>query len=280
MDIKRAFKGFAAAALLAAGFAGNAPADDAKTVKIGVAPGPYGQLVKLAIQPGLEKKGYKVEIVQFQDWVQPNLALGNGDVDVNVFQHSLYLAKFSADHGLKLSPVISIPTAELGFYSQKAKSLSDLKKDDEVTLASDPTNLARSLTFLQKAGLIKLKGDVDPTKSTIHDIAENPKGLRFTPTEAAQLPRTLDGVAASVVPGNYAIAAGLKLADALVLETLDEPHKNIVAARTADLDKAFVADIKSVVGSKEFHAVVADPKNGFSAFQLPEWYVKKWGAVK
>jgi D-methionine transport system substrate-binding protein len=266
-------------AVLALGAGALSAADkDPKLIKIGIAPGPYGELVKLAIVPGLEKKGWKTELVQFQDWVQPNLALANGDVDVNVFQHGLYLAKFSADHGgLKLSPVIKIPTAGLGLYSQKLKSLDELKSGDEVTLAQDPTNLARSLRFLQKAGLIKLKGDVDPTKATEHDIAENPKNLRFTPTEAAQLPRTLGGVAVSVVPGNYAIAAGLKLSDALVLETLDESIKNLVAARTEDLDKPFIAAIKDVVQSKGFHKVVADPKNGFSSFQLPEWYVQKWG---
>jgi D-methionine transport system substrate-binding protein len=271
----------AMALILALGVSGAVlAADDAKLIRFGVCPGPYGELIKQAIQPGLEKKGWKVEVVQFQDWVQPNLALGNGDVDVNVFQHSLYLAKFSADHGLKLSAVINIPTAGLGIYSQKIKSLDQLKSGDEVTLASDPTNLARSLRFLQKAGLVKLKGEVDPTKATEHDIAENPKGLRFTPTEAAQLPRTLDGVALSVVPGNYAISAGLKLADALALEALDEPIKNVVAVRTTDLDKPFVKAIKDVVQSKEFHEVVSDPKKVFSSFQLPAWYVEKWNAKK
>lgn len=248
----------------------NAIAAD-KTIVFGVAPGPYGDLIKQAIQPGLEKKGYKVEYKEFSDYVQPNLALANGALDANLFQHRLYLEKFSADKGLKLSPVINVPTAGLGFYSNKIKSLNDLKKGDVITLANDPTNLARALRFLAKLNLLTFKKDIDPTTASEKDIEQNPRGLVFKPLEAAQLPRTLDSAVASVVNGNFAIAAGLKLSDALKLEELDESIKNLIAVRTEDLNKPFVKDIKAVVESDEFAAVVDDPKRIFKSFQRPDW---------
>jgi D-methionine transport system substrate-binding protein len=241
-----------------------------KKIVFGVAPGPYGDLVTLAIKPGLEKKHYTVEVKEFSDYVQPNLALANKSIDANVFQHQVYLEKFSADKGLKLSPVITIPTASLGVYSKRFKSLADIKDGASVTIANDPTNLARALRYLQALGLIKIKPDIDPAKASEKDIAENPKHLNIQPVEAAQLPRTLDSVDFSIVNGNYAIAAGI-WPTALNREVLADKYLNLVAVRTEDLDKPFVRDIKAVVESKEFLIVVNDPKNGFKDFQKPPW---------
>lgn len=266
------------ALLLAAAVLANAA--DPKEIRFGVAPGPYGDLITQAIKPGLEQKGYKVSLVQFQDYVQPNLALGNKETEANLFQHQLYLDKFAKDHNLQLSSVINVPTAGLGIYSSKIKSLKDLKNGDEVTLSQDPTNLARGLRFLQKLGLIKLKAEIDPTKATERDVAENPHALRFTLLEAAQIPRSLGSVTIAVVNGNFAIAAGLKLSDALALETLDENIKNVIAVRTEDLNKQYVKDIKEIVESAAFQKVASDPKNIFSSFQVPEWFAKKWSAKK
>ena len=251
-----------------------------KTIIFGVAPGPYGDLIKQAIAPGLEKKGYKVVLKEFSDWVQPNLALNNGATDANLFQHGIYLEKFSTDKGLKLSPLIRVPTAGLGFYSNKVKSLDELKKGDVVTLPNDPTNLARTLRFLAKLDLLTFKKDIDATKASEKDIDQNPRGLVFKPLEAAQLPRTLDTATAAVISGNFAIAAGLDLNKALKLEVLDESIKNLIAVKTADLDKPFVKDIKSVVESDEFIAVVTDPKLQFASFQRPDWIVARLAAKK
>lgn len=245
------------------------------TLVFGIAPGPYGDLIKAAIQPGLEKKGYKIVIKEFSDYVQPNLALANNSIDANLFQHRLYLDKFSADKGLKLSPVINVPTAGLGIYSHKIKSLDQLKKGDVVTLANDPTNLARALRFLAKEGLLTFRKDIDPVQASERDIENNPLGLVFKPLEAAQLPRTLDSATLSVVNGNFALASGLKLSDALKLETLDENIKNLVAVKTADLNKPFVQDIKQVIESPEFLTAVEDPKYPFKEFQKPEWLATK-----
>ncbi len=267
-------KFFTAAAFAAASVSAFAQATP-HVIVFGVSPGPYGDMVKTAIQPGLEKKGYKVVIKEFSDYVQPNLALANGAIDVNLFQHRLYLEKFSADKNLKLSPVINVPTASLGLYSNRIKSIDQLKKGDIVTIANDPTNLARALRFLAKLGLLTLKKDIDPLTASEKDIDQNPHGLQFKPLEAAQLPRTLDSVAASVVNGNFAIAAGLSLSSALHLEELDENIKNLVAVKTDDINKPFVQDIKAVIESPEFLATIDDPKRFFKDFQKPEWLKEK-----
>jgi D-methionine transport system substrate-binding protein len=242
-----------------------------KTIVFGVAPGPYGDLIKQAIQPALEKAGYQVDLKEFSDYVQPNLALANGSIDANLFQHSLYLKKFSADKGLKLAEVISVPTAGLGLYSHKIKSLDELKKGDVITLANDPTNLARALRFLAKLGLLTFNKDIDPTTASEKDIDGNPRGLVFKPLEAAQLPRTLDTATASVVNGNYAIAAGLSLASALELEVLDENLKIVLAVRVEDRDKPFVKDITAIIESDAFLAIIDDPQRVFKSFQRPAW---------
>jgi len=155
------------------------------------------------------------------------------------------------------------------------KSLDQLKKGDVVTVANDPTNLARALRFLAKEGLLTFRKDIDPVQASEKDIEQNPRGLVFKPLEAAQLPRTLDSATLAVVNGNFAIAAGLKLSDALKLEQLDENIKNLVAVKTADLDKPFVQDIKHVIESPEFLATVENPKHIFKDFQKPEWLAAK-----
>lgn len=244
---------------------------DPHTIVFGVAPGPYGDMVKQAIAPSLKEKGYKVVVREFSDYVQPNMALANGSIDANLFQHSLYFDKFTADKGLKLSKLIAVPTAGMGFYSHKIKSLDELKKGDIITLSNDPTNLARGLRFLQSLGLITIKESIDPTKASERDIASNPKGLVFKPLEAAQLPRTLDGVTASLVNGNFAVAAGMDLSSAIKQEKLDENLKNIIAVRSEDADKLFAKDIVTAVKSPAYRAVIDDPKNIFAAFQKPDW---------
>ncbi|MEQ9891453.1 MetQ/NlpA family ABC transporter substrate-binding protein [Pectobacterium aroidearum] len=261
--------------LLAAGMQLAMASSDPQTITFGVAPGPYGDMVNLAIKPELVKKGYKVVVREFSDYVQPNLALANGSIDANLFQHTLYLEKFAADKGLKISPLITVPTASMGFYSKKIKSLDELKKGDVVTLSNDATNLARGIRFLQSMGLITIKADIDPTKASEKDILENPRGLVFKPMEAAQLPRTLDSVTASLVNGNFALASGLKLSSAIKLETLDENLKNIIAVRTDDLDKPFVKDTKAIVESPAYAAVINDPALMYSQFQKPEWMQAK-----
>lgn len=242
-----------------------------KKLIFGFVPGPYSDLFKTAVEPGLVKKGYKIQIREFSDYVQPDLALGNGGIDANLFQHTLYLNQFAKDHNLRLAPVISVPTAGQGLYSKKIKSIDQLKRGDIVTLSNDSTNLARTLRFLARLGLVTFKPGISPTTASEKDIDQNPRGLVFKLLEAAQLPRTLDSATASVINGNYAISAGMDVHSALKLEDLDENTKNVFAVRSADLDQPWVKDLKEVVQSREFAAAMDSPKLGYRSFQKPLW---------
>lgn len=261
--------------MLALGISQAYAADSGKEITIGVSPGPYGDMVTKAIKPEMVKKGYELKVREFSDYIQPNLALSNKSIDANLFQNRRYLDRFSADKGLKLAEVITVPTASMGFYSNKVRSLDELKAGDIVTLPNDPSNLARSLDFLQKYGLIKINPEITPTKASLRDITENPKGLVFKPLEAAQLPRALGGVTGSLINANFAISAGLNLSDAIQLDVLPEDLKNMIVVRAEDADKPFAQDLKAAVQSPEFAAFFEDKNSMFHAFQKPEWMKKK-----
>lgn len=246
----------------------------AQKIVVGGSPGPYIDLFKEAIAPALEAKGYSFEYKEFSDYVQPNLALNNKAIDVNIFQHSVYLAKFSADKGLSLSPLISVPTAALGIYSKKYKTLSEIKDGSSITIPNDATNLARALRYLQTAGLLKIKPEIDAAKASEKDIAQNPKKLKIKPIEAAGIPRTVDSVDVAVANGNYAISAGI-YSTAIDREILSEDYINVIAVRTADLDSKFAKDIKETVQSDAFIKVVNDPNKAYKDFQKPQWLLEK-----
>jgi D-methionine transport system substrate-binding protein len=229
-----------------------AHAKDPKELVIGTSAGPYADQIKLGIKPILEKQGYKVKLVEFNDYIQPNFALAEGSLDANVFQHIIYLKKFSADHKLALTDLVKIPTAPIAIYSQKHKTLNDVKEGTTVALPNDPTNQARALVLLDQLGWIKLKDKVDPLRASEKDVAANIKKIKLIPLEAAQLPRSLQDTDYSFVNGNYALASGLKLKDSLVREKISPNYVNLVAVRTADKDKQFARDIAAAYRSREF----------------------------
>jgi D-methionine transport system substrate-binding protein len=228
----------------------------ANELRIGATAGPYADQLKLGIKPLLEKKGYKVTVVEFNDYVQPNLALAQGDLDANAFQHTAYLDRFSAEHKLELTPIIQVPTAPIGIYSRKHKSLDEVKAGTTVAMPNEPVNQARSLVMLAKFGWITLKSGIDPTRVSERDIVANPKQVKILPLEPAQTPRALEDVDYAFVNGNYAIASGLKLTDALALENPPDYHIVVVTIRTKDKDKPFVKDLVDAYHTKEFRAVV------------------------
>lgn len=255
---------------------GNKTTTKSKDITIGVCPGPYGDMVKKAIAPYLTKKGYKVDVREFSDYVQPDKALANKEIDANLFQHTVYLQKFSKDNNLNLSAVIAVPTAGMGVFSNTVKALKNLKDGAKVAIPNDASNLARALVLLKNEGLINIKSDINPAKATENDVTENKKKLQFIPIEAAQLPRSLDSVDIAAIPGNYAISAGLDYSKALAIEKLTENYKNIVAVRTEDLNKSLGKDLKAAVESEEFKNAIEDKNGEFKSFNKPEWYQNKW----
>jgi D-methionine transport system substrate-binding protein len=247
-------------------------AAEKKELTIGATSGPYSDMVRKAIQPILEKKGYKVKVVEFSDYIQPNLALANGDLDANLFQHKIYMEKFAEEHHLDLSEVIIVPTAPMGIYSHKFNSLDEIEEGSEIAIPNDPTNLARALLILQDAGLITLDSSVNPLTVSEKDVKENVKNLQFKPIEAGQLPRAVESVDLAAVPGNYALAAKMNLLDALELENMPDDYRNRVVVNTKDLDKPFVKDIKEAVESEEFEQVI---DKEFQGFGKPQWMLNR-----
>ncbi|NUP64953.1 MAG: ABC transporter substrate-binding protein [Nonomuraea sp.] len=209
-------------------------AESADTVlKVGASAVPHAEILKFVKDNLAPAAGLKLEIVEFSDYVQPNVQLDEGQLQANFFQHKPYLDDFNASKGTKLSFVTPVHLEPLGLYSKKITSLTALASGATVAVPNDATNLGRSLKLLADNGLVKLK-DGAGTAATERDVTENPKNLQFKPLEAAQLPRSLDDVDAAVINGNYAIEAGLKPAtQALVLEkTEGNPYVNGLVVQT------------------------------------------------
>jgi len=182
-------------------------AREANEIVIGTSAGPYADQVKHGIKPILERQGYKVKVVEFSGYIQPNFALAEGSLDANVFQHSVYLNKFAADHKLALSELVSIPTAPIAIYSRRHRSPDTARPGTTAALPNDPTNQARALVMLERLGWIKLRPSTDPVKASERDIAANPRGIKLLPLEAAQLPRALQDADYAFINGNYALAS-------------------------------------------------------------------------
>ncbi|MGM0754121.1 MAG: MetQ/NlpA family ABC transporter substrate-binding protein [Bacillota bacterium] len=254
--------------ILAACGGDEASSEDKKEVTIGATSGPYSDMVTKAIKPGLEEKGYTVEVKEFSDYIQPNNALAQGDLDANLFQHKIYMETFAKQHNMELSEVIVVPTAPMGIYSDKFDSIEDIKEGSAIAIPNDPTNAARAFQILEDAKLITLKPDTDPLTVSEKDIAENVKNLQFKPIEAAQLPRAVESVDLSAVPGNYALAAKMDLLDALQLENMPDQYRNRVVVNTKHLDSQLAKDIKAVVEADGFEKVIDEE---FKGFGKPEW---------
>ncbi|KAE8126353.1 metal ABC transporter substrate-binding protein [Bifidobacterium tibiigranuli] len=236
-------------------------------IVVGVCPGPYGDMVNKVIAPLLKDDGYELSTKLFNDYVQPNKALASGSLQANLFQHSNYLNKFKADNNLALTPLGQVPTLGLGIYSHKYKSVSEIKDGSTVSIASDGSNLARSLGVLEQQKLVTLKGNVDPTKATVNDIATNPKNLVIKPLDAAQLARSLSTVDVSLVPGNFAWAAGLKPKEALAMEKQSEGVINIFVVNTKDANSDFGKKTKALLVSDKFKKAIANSE--FADFGKP-----------
>lgn len=245
-----------------------------ETIRVGVCAGPYGDMFKEAIEPSLEAKGYQVKITEFSDYVQPNNALAEHEIDVNMFQHSTYLKKFTEEHNQKLEAITEIPTAAMGVFSNHYKSLEEAAEGATVAIPNDDTNLSRALRVLAQTGIITLKADVDASKATVKDIDQNPKKLSFTEVSAEILPTVLDSTDFAVINGNYAIGAGLNLADAVYNEELAEGYYNVIAVRTEDREAPFAKEITSIVHSDDFRKVIEDTSKQYAAFAKPTDYNK------
>lgn len=233
-----------------------------KTLKVGATAVPHAEILEV-VKPLLEKEGINLEIVEFNDYVQPNLALNDKELDANFFQHEPYLKNFMEEHKeVKLKSALGVHIEPMGVYSKKVKDLKDLKDGAAIAIPNDPTNGGRALLLLQKAGLLKLKDGVNE-KATVQDVTENPHNFKFQEVEAAQVPRTLDDVDAAVINTNYAMQVNLvPTKDALIMEDNTSPYVNILAVRDGDEQRPEIQALVKALQSKEVKDFINEKYKG------------------
>ncbi|MBO4509590.1 MAG: MetQ/NlpA family ABC transporter substrate-binding protein [Spirochaetaceae bacterium] len=222
--------------------------DNSKVLKVGATPEPHASMLNLIVDD-MAKAGYTLEVVEFTDYVTPNRALEDGQIDANFFQHIPYMDAQNEEHGYHLVNAGGVHIEPIALYSKKVSSLSELADGASIAIPNDPTNEGRALLLLQSAGLIKLNAAAGITATPL-DIVENKKNLKFNEVEAASLPRVLEDVDAAVINGNYAIPAGLSATkDGLIVEGADSPYVNIVTVKAGNENdpriKALVNALKS-----------------------------------
>lgn len=223
------------------------------TIVVGASPSPHAEILKAA-QPLLAEKGITLEIKEFTDYVQPNLALNTGDLDANYFQHQPYLDSFNAEQGTDLVSIGAVHYEPMGIFAGNSSDLAALPDGAKVGVPNDATNEARALLLLESNGLIKLKEDAGVAATKL-DIVENPHNLEIVEMEAAQLPLSLGSLDIAVINGNYALSGGLSISDALAIEEADslaaETYQNVVAVRNGDETRPELQTLIEVLNSQE-----------------------------
>lgn len=222
-----------------------------KVIKVGACVTPHSEILEV-IKDNLAEEGYQLEIVQYNDYVLPNTSLESGELDANYFQHQPYLDNFNEENGTHIVSVAAVHFEPFGIYAGKTQKLEDLKEGATVAVPNDATNEARALLLLESQGLIEVDDQAGVT-ATVADITENSLNLKFSEIEAAQTARALQDVDIAAINGNYALEAGLKVSDAIALESSDslaaETYANLVAVREgeeqSDKTKALVKAIQS-----------------------------------
>lgn len=222
---------------------------DSKTVKIGVSPVPHEAISKIA-QEKLKAKGINLEITTFDDYVKPNLAVKDKELDLNFFQHVPYMEAFNKEHKTSLVSLGGVHVEPIAFYSNKVKSLDELKENAEILIPNDATNGARALFLLAKNNLISLKKDVE--LPTLLDIVDNKKNIKFTEVEAAFITSSYKEVDGAVINSNYAISAKLNpLKDGIVIEDKESNYANVVAVNEDRKDDPILKEVYEAFASKE-----------------------------
>ena len=242
----------------------TASSGELQKIVVGASPAPHAEILKAA-NDVLKEKGYELEIKEYVDYIQPNLALESGDLDANYFQHLPYLESFNKENGTNLVSAGAIHYEPFGVYAGKTTSLDELQDGATIAVPNDTTNEARALLLLEAQGLIKLKEDAGLT-ATKNDIVENPKNLQLYEVEAAQLPRVIGDVDVAVINGNYAIEAGYKVSDALAVEAsvslAATTYGNVVAVRAGEENDPAIQALIEALTSDEVKAFIESTYDG------------------
>ena len=232
------------------------------TIKVGATPVPHAEILE-DIKSDLQSQGVTLEIVEFNDYVQPNIALNDKELDANFFQHEPYLNDFVKEHTeMKLKNAGGVHVEPMGIYSTKIKSLDELPFGANVSIPNDATNGGRALLLLDKAGLITLREGVAET-ATVQDIISNNNDIHIQEIEAAQLPRTLDDVDISVINTNFAMNANLNpVNDALFMEDKTSPYVNIVTVRDGDESRPEIQALVKTLQSEKVKNFINEKYKG------------------
>nr|WP_206344938.1 MetQ/NlpA family ABC transporter substrate-binding protein [Streptomyces thermoviolaceus] len=252
--------------LTACGSGSDSGSKDANApLTVAATPTPQGEILAYVKDHLAQKAGLKLEIKEFTDYVTPNTAVQQGQVDANYFQHKPYLDDFNKKNGTDIVPVpgATVHLEPLGVYSKSLKKLDDLKKGATIALPNDTTNEARALKLLEANGVIQLKAGVG-YEATPKDVTSNPKDITFKELEAAQLPRSLSDVDAAVINGNYALEAELSPAkDALAAESAqDNPYANFLAVKKGNENDPRVKKLAQLLTSPEVKKFIEDTYDG------------------
>ncbi len=233
-------------------------------LKVGANPTPHAEILNY-VKPQLAKEGIDLQVVVYQDYVQPNRALASGDLDANYFQHVPYLNDYNKKNGTDLVPTVSVHFEPLGLYGGRSKSLKDVKDGATVAVPNDTTNEARALLLLESAGLIKLK-QPESLSETVNDITDNPHHIKITEVEAGTIPRVLRDVDYAVINGNYAVDAGLKVSDALIAEKADslaaKTYANCVVVRKGEENNPAIVALDKALTSPDVAKFINDHYKG------------------
>ncbi len=241
-------------ALMATGLA-------AEEIKVGVSPGEHAEIMEEVARIA-EPMGLDIDVIEFSDYVVPNQALADGDIQANSFQHVPYLEAQMKDRGFELSVVGNTITTPMGVYSDKITDIADLEEGATFGIPNDPTNGGRALLVLQQLGMIKVD-EAAGLVPTVLDITENPKNLSFKELDAAQLPRSLADLDAALINTNYAIASGLSpKEDSIAMESVDNPYVNVIAVRKGDEEAAWVETLLKAYHSDEVKAFIDESYQG------------------
>ena len=237
---------------------------DSKVITVGATPAPHAEILEVAKEV-LAEEGYTLDIVEFDDYIMPNDAVEEGELDANYFQHITYMNQFNADNGYHLVSVGSIHYEPFGIYAGKTASLEELADGAQVAIPNDATNGGRALLLLEQEGLITLKEGAGIT-ATVNDIVDNPKNLEIVELEARLLPDSLKDVDLAVINGNYAIDAGLKISDALAIESAEgeaaTAYANVLTVKEGNENDEGVQALLAALESDEVRTFIEETYDG------------------
>ena len=248
---------------------GGENTEETNEIHVGTSPGPYSELFTEGIAPILEEQGYSITETEFDELLQADIALSQGDIDVNVDQHEAYLEDFNKNNDANLTGLISIPTVPTGIYGGRKDSLDEIEENDTVAIPDDASNTARALLVLEDADWITLEEDVDPIVATSSNIEENPYNLDIVEMDSNQIPRSLEDIDYGVIPGSIVYNADIDASLSLLNEDILDEYELVVTVDEQNADSDWAQAIVDAYQSDEF-ADYLEGRNEDDYWFIPE----------